>query len=82
MDRIENLSISDTGFVFDPCSGATFSANETALCILGGLKRGLTITQVCKHLIDRFGAGAVEARRDLEDFMRLLESHGLSEGEV
>ena len=33
--------VSETGFVFDPYSGATFSLNASALCLLRGLKEGL-----------------------------------------
>ena len=37
LNRLRDLALSDTGFVFDPCSGATFTVNATGLAVLKGL---------------------------------------------
>ena len=38
--HLRDLAVSDTGFVFDPYSGATFSVNPTGLVILRALQQG------------------------------------------
>ena len=38
IDRLRDLALSETGFLFDPYSGATFSLNPTAVTILRALR--------------------------------------------
>ena len=39
--RLTELAISDTGFIFDPGSGATFNVNATGLIALAALREGV-----------------------------------------
>jgi hypothetical protein len=38
------LAISDTGFVFDPRTGHSYTVNSTGLALLRALKQGLSIS--------------------------------------
>ena len=53
LTRLSDLAISDSGFVFDPYTGASFSVNLTGLTLLRALKDGDTDrAQLCEcHLI-------------------------------
>jgi PqqD family protein of HPr-rel-A system len=77
MQRLKDLAISDTGFVFDPFSGATFTANAAALCILDGLKRGLTSEAVRAELATRFDVRGEDLVRDVDDLVASLRLYGL-----
>ena len=40
LQKLRDLAISDSGFVFDPYSGATFTANSSGRAILEALRDG------------------------------------------
>jgi PqqD family protein of HPr-rel-A system len=81
--RLGDLALSDTGFAFDPYSGATFTLNATGLSVLRALKDGLTQEAIVERLRARFDARGVDVRRDVDDFTAQLREHGLvTEGEA
>lgn len=77
MQRIKDLAINDSGFVFDPYSGATFSANAAALVVLDALRRGLGRAGVVDALASRFDASADDLARDVDDLVQSLRLYGL-----
>jgi len=79
--RIEELATSDTGFVFDPSSGSTFTVNATGLCVLRALKNGLSQGDIAARIRESFDVRAGDPASDLGDFIALLAQHGLVSGE-
>jgi hypothetical protein len=75
--RIADLALSDTGFAFDPYSGATFTLNATGVCVLTAMKEGLAPAAVEERLRTRFDACGVDVARDVSDFVALLRQHGI-----
>ncbi len=77
MDKLADLAISDSGFVFDPWSGATFSLNATGLAVLRLLKDGLRDDELLAALDERFDVRDGDLRRDVDEFLGLLARHEL-----
>jgi len=77
--RIKDLAISESGFVFDPFSGATFTLNETGRAVLGALREGLSETQVIERLRNSFEGVTPKVEEDVRDFLRTLAEYGLSD---
>lgn len=77
MQRLKDLAISDTGFVFDPFSGATYTVNDTARCVLDGLKRGLRRDEIVDDLRERFEPAGEDLVRDLDELVQSLRLFGL-----
>lgn len=77
MQRLRDLAVSDTGFVFDPMSGATFNANASALAMLDALKRGLDRAAVVDAVRSRFDVLGAAVGRDVDDLVATLRMHGL-----
>jgi PqqD family protein of HPr-rel-A system len=75
--HLKDLAVSDTGFIFDPYSGATFTVNETGLDILSALREGRRIDQIVEDLRTAFAGTPPEATEDVHDFLRALQQHGL-----
>jgi Coenzyme PQQ synthesis protein D (PqqD) len=75
--RLGDLALSDTGFAFDPCTGATFTVNATGLCVLLAMKEGLAPGAVAERLRARFDAGVADVGRDVDDFVALLRQNGI-----
>ena len=76
--NLKSLAISDTGFVFDPRSGATFSVNPTGLTVLLALREGASIDAVLGKLERAFDGPSGGAREDVLDFVQALRLHGLA----
>ena len=75
--RLDDLAVSETGFVFDPYSGATFSLNASALCLLRGLKDGLDRDGLIARLEESFDVIGADLSRDIDEFLELLRYNGV-----
>lgn len=76
-NRVRDLALSDTGFVFDPYSGSTFTVNATGLCILRALAEGVGRAEVVRRLREGFDAPPAEIEADVDDFVHLLGQQGV-----
>jgi PqqD family protein of HPr-rel-A system len=77
--RLRELALSDSGFVFDPLTGHTFTVNPSGLCILRLLKDGVEESQVVARLTEQFELDPGEDPvRDVQDFILQLRECGLS----
>lgn len=77
IQKLKELALSDTGFVFDPYSGSTFSVNDTGLAILKGLREGLGEEAIIADLEQRFEVRGDDLLRNLDEFLHLLRKNGL-----
>lgn len=75
--RLRDLALSDTGFVFDPYSGSTFSVNATGLCILRALGEGVDRAEILRRVRAGFDAPSAELESDLADYLHLLGQQGV-----
>lgn len=76
--RLRELAVSDTGFIFDPYSGFTFSVNETGRFILERLKAGDGVEAVAAALGDAFELSPRDdAARDVHEFILMLREQQL-----
>ena len=74
---LQDLALSDTGFVFDPRSGATFTVNATGLLALKALRDGLDMPAIAKRLADEFEVRGGDPRHDVDEFVQLLKQNGV-----
>lgn len=72
---IHRLALSESGFVFDPVSGLSFTVNDSGLAILRQLQKNPDIQQARNHLVQQYDAGEQELQRDLEDFIAAVGEH-------
>lgn len=77
--RLKDLAISESGFLFDPMSGSTFTASATAVCIIVALREGLRRPEIIARLRDQFATEDADAdlESDLGDFLRVLVQQGI-----
>jgi len=76
-NRLKDLAVSDSGFVFDPHTGSTFSINATGLAIVEGLKQDLGREALIALLRERFETLDEDLPRDVDEFMGLLRQQNL-----
>ena len=76
--HLHDLALSDTGFVFDPHTGYTFTVNPTGLAVLRGLKEGQEPEVIVGALRDGFELeGGEDLARDVDEFLARLREQGL-----
>jgi hypothetical protein len=68
-----NIALSESGFIFDPSTGDSFSVNGTGLRILEYLRSGLTENEIIDELVKKFNADIHLIREDLDDFINHLK---------
>jgi len=78
--RIKDIAINDTGFVFDPFSGGTFTLNSTGQVIIKALRDGLSHGEIVARLRDEFDEVSAKLEEDVQDFIRSLRDFGLLSG--
>jgi hypothetical protein len=82
-ERLQDIAVSDNGFVFDPWTGASFTVNTSGLCLLRGLREGLGREQLVARMIESFerrdgvAGGDAELYRDVDEFVTLLRQNEL-----
>lgn len=79
MKLLKNLALSDTGFVFNPSTGDSFSVNPIGLSILHDLKNGKSEEDIKKRLLSEFQTDVETIEKDLYDFEKSIEQFSLTE---
>ena len=75
----ENIAISETGFVFNPTTGDSFTLNETGRKVIALINEGKTIEQTAKVLKETFDVDDTTLERYLFDFVYDLRINKLLE---
>ena len=72
VELLRRLALSESGFVFDPVTGNSYTANDTGLALLKLLQQGLGTDEVVAEVCVRYEIDAREAARDVLDFAAQL----------
>ncbi|HKI77529.1 MAG TPA: PqqD family protein [Ignavibacteriaceae bacterium] len=73
----ENLAISDSGFLFFPSTGETFTVNELGKLIINNLQAEKSSVDIIRHIIELFDIDQQTAERDFEDYLSQLKNYDL-----
>jgi hypothetical protein len=76
----KNLALSDSGFVFDPSTGDSFSTNPIGLEIIRMLKEGKTSNDIKAYILKTYMTDDASFEKDFYDFINMLTKHNLVEG--
>ena len=79
MNIKKNIALSDSGFVFDPSSGDSFSANPIGLEIIKLLKDGNSKEEIKQHILDTYMTDEVTFEKDYYDFVSTLVKLSVAE---
>ena len=73
----KNIAISDSGFVFNPTSGESFSVNPIGMEILEMLKKDMPTQEISNYILENYETDAPTIDKDLYDFITMLKQYGL-----
>jgi len=71
-DALKQLALNDSGFVFDPVSGKSFTANVIGLYVLRFLQHNSDTKMLFQAIEKDFDVSQTQAERDLNDFFAQL----------
>lgn len=74
----KNIAISDSGFLFNPSTGDSYSVNQTGRDILEQLKEGKNDDQIINHFMKNYMIDKDTVEKDLYDFKSMLETYKLA----
>lgn len=75
--RLRDLAVSESGFVFDPYGGQTYSLNETGRVILEALRRGDSVEAVEAALRAAFEVEpGTDVARDVREYLLQMREQG------
>ena len=75
-----NIALSDSGFVFDPSTGDSFSTNPIGLEIIKMLKEGKTPDEIKAAATKKYMTDDATFEKDYYDFVNMLAKLKLTDG--
>ena len=75
----KNIAISDSGLVFNPVSGESFSVNPIGVEIINFFKEGKSFDEISKIILSGYNVDNDTLEKDFHDFIGILTHHQLIE---
>jgi len=77
MKIYSNIAVSESGYLFNPMNGDSFSTNPVATDIVQLLKEGKNEEEIKKFLFNKYEVEKSTLDRDLDEFMQELKDYYL-----
>jgi hypothetical protein len=77
MQLRKNIATSESGFIFNPATGDSFSANPLASEIITLLKQGLSASEIKKNIQEKYDVENGQLEKDWDDFLLQLRDANL-----
>jgi len=75
----ENIAVSESGFLFDPNSGESFSLNSSGKEILKLLSEGNLLDDIEKSIMEKYDIDTATFNRYMDDFAHTLRRFNIIE---
>lgn len=72
---MRRLAISESGFVFDPVSGHSFTVNETGRFLLHHIQQGHKLDGILEDVQTHYTVANRDAERDIMEFLSSLKEY-------
>lgn len=80
MQLNRNIAVSETGFIFNPSSGDSFSVNPVGQDVIRLLKEGKNREEITSALTAKYAIDAASVDKDMDDFLVMLRNYQLLTG--
>ncbi len=75
--KLKTLALNESGFIFDPTTGQTFTTNETGLEIIRLLKTGKSLEDIVAYLEGLYDASRDHLYKDVAQFLSQMNTYRL-----
>jgi hypothetical protein len=79
VENLKQLAMNENGFIFDPSSGYSYTANETGLAILRMLATGMDKNEIRDKILEEYEVGPDNFESDFDHYTLMLEAFSLVE---
>lgn len=76
-----NIAVSDTGFIFNPDTGESYTVNPIGAAIIKQMQQGKGVDEITGELQQSFDVDRNTLEKDTEDFLGLLRNFSLIDNE-
>ncbi len=77
MQLRKNIALSESGFIFNPSTGDSFSVNPLGLSIMESLKEGKAESAILEELSQAYEVSDEQLKEDYMDFLNHLKQLNL-----
>ena len=81
MNIKKNVAISESGYIFNPSTGESFSVNPIGIEIFNMLKDDKSFGEISKTILTKYNTDEDTIEKDYNDFIGLLKQHLLIEND-
>ena len=75
----KNIAISESGLLFNPVTGESFSVNPIGIDLLTMIRAGNTQEEIINALLAKYSTDKATIENDFQDFINLLSHNHLIE---
>ena len=74
-----NIAISDSGLVFDPVNGESFSVNPIGVEIINLFREGKSVDEINRIILSKYNTDKDTFEKDFQEFVGILNHNNLLE---
>lgn len=78
----KNIAVSDSGFIFNPGTGDSFSTNPIGIKIVNMLKEQQDELAIKQAILNEYNVEESTFEIDFQDFINMLKTYQLTENNV
>jgi len=78
MNIKKNIAVSDSGFIFNPNNGDSFTLNPIGLKIFQLIKEGKSESEIKEVVLEEYNVDAITLEKDIYDFSKSLVRYKLA----
>ncbi len=75
IDTVKRLALSDSGFVFDPVSGKSYTVNETGFWLIKQLQQDSNLDDLKTRIAQEFDGGEKTIERHVIEFLEQIRRY-------
>jgi hypothetical protein len=74
-DTFKRLALSDSGFVFDPVTGKSYTVNDTGFWLIKQLQKNSNLNALQTQITHEFNGDAKIIERNVMEFLEQIKHH-------
>ncbi|RLD60497.1 MAG: PqqD family protein [Bacteroidetes bacterium] len=75
----KNIAISETGFIFNPATGDSFTLNPIGLEILSFIEKNKKYEEIANTILEKYDVDSITFEKNYYDFIQMLKNNHLLE---
>jgi len=79
MKMRKNIAVSDSGFIFNPGTGDSFSTNPIGMEIISMIKEEKKQEEIKKVITSKYNVDDATFEKDFLDFLNMMQNYQLTE---